>query len=264
MLADMAHISGLVAAGVIPSPFEYADIVTTTTHKSLRGPRGAMIFFRKGVKEINKQGKEVMYDYEDKINQAVFPGLQGGPHNHTITALAVALKQAMTPEFKAYQEQVISNSSAFAQRLSDVGYDLVSGGTDNHLVLVNLRNKGIDGSRVEKVMEAVHIAANKNTVPGDVSAMIPGGIRMGTPALTSRGFMEEDFVKVADFFDAAVKLALKIKADTKGTKLKDFVATMQSEGNFQSEITKLRREVEEYAKQFPTIGFEKETMKYKD
>ncbi|KAK8681685.1 hypothetical protein V6N13_054087 [Hibiscus sabdariffa] len=264
MLADMAHISGLVAAGVIPSPFEYADVVTTTTHKSLRGPRGAMIFFRKGVKEINKQGKEVMYDLEDKINQAVFPGLQGGPHNHTISGLAVALKQVRTPEYKAYQEQVLSNCSKFAQRLLENGYELVSGGTENHLVLVNLRNKGIDGSRVEKVLESVHIAANKNTVPGDVSAMVPGGIRMGTPALTSRGFIEEDFEKVADCFDAAVKLALKIKAETKGTKLKDFVATLESDTNFQSEIAKLRQEVEEFAKQFPTIGFEKETMKYKD
>ncbi|KAB2094450.1 hypothetical protein ES319_A02G159400v1 [Gossypium barbadense] len=165
MLADMAHISGLVAAGVIPSPFEYADVVTTTTHKPLRGPRGAMIFFRKGVKEINKQGKVVLYDYEDKINQAVFPGLQGGPHNHTITGLAVALKQATTPVYKAYQEQVLSNCSKFAQTLARKGYELVSGGTENHLVLVNLKNKGIDGSRVEKVLEAVHIAANKNTVP---------------------------------------------------------------------------------------------------
>ncbi|KAL8171801.1 hypothetical protein V2J09_023605 [Rumex salicifolius] len=225
MLADMAHISGLVAAGVIPSPFDYADVVTTTTHKSLRGPRGAMIFFRKGVKEINKQGKE-----------------------------------AMTPEYKAYQEQVLSNCSKFAEALAEMGYELVSGGTDNHLVLVNLKNKGIDGSRVEKVLEAVHIAANKNTVPGDVSAMVPGGIRMGTPALTSRGFVEEDFVKVAEYFDASVKLAVKIKASAQGTKLKDFVAAMtQSE----SEIKKLRSDVEEYAKQFPTVGFEKETMKYK-
>ncbi|VFQ63933.1 unnamed protein product [Cuscuta campestris] len=263
MLADMAHISGLVAAGVIPSPFEYADVVTTTTHKSLRGPRGAMIFFRKGIKEINKHGKEVMYDFEDKINQAVFPGLQGGPHNHTITALAVALKQAMAPEYKAYQEQVLRNCSKFAESLLDRGYDLVSGGTDNHLVLVNLKNKGIDGSRAEKVLESVHIAANKNTVPGDVSAMVPGGIRMGTPALTSRGFVEEDFVKVAEFFDASVKLALEIKAKTEGTKLKDFVATMNSNSGVQSEIEKLRSEVEEYAKQFATIGFEKETMKYK-
>ncbi|WRX29985.1 Serine hydroxymethyltransferase-like domain - like 5 [Theobroma cacao] len=252
LLADMAHISGLVAAGVIPSPFEYADVVTTTTHKkrNLSNALGSIL--------------QVMYDFEDKINQAVFPGLQGGPHNHTITGLAVALKQVRTPEYKAYQEQVLSNCSKFAQRLLEKGYELVSGGTENHLVLVNLRNKGIDGSRVEKVMESVHIAANKNTVPGDVSAMVPGGIRMGTPALTSRGFIEEDFEKVADFFDAAVKLALKIKAETKGTKLKDFVETLQSDVNIQSEIAKLRREVEEYAKQFPTIGFEKETMKYKD
>ncbi|XP_050378846.1 serine hydroxymethyltransferase 2, mitochondrial [Argentina anserina] len=264
LLADMAHISGLVAAGVIPSPFEYADIVTTTTHKSLRGPRGAMIFFRKGVKNVNKQGQEVMYDYEDKINQAVFPGLQGGPHNHTISGLAVALKQAMTPEFKAYQEQVLRNSSKFAESLLEKGYDLVSGGTDNHLVLVNLRGKGIDGSRVEKVMEAAHIAANKNTVPGDVSAMVPGGVRMGTPALTSRGFMEDDFAKVAEYFDVAVKIALKIKAATKGTKLKDFVATLESDGQIQTEIAKLRHEVEQYAKEFPTIGFEKETMRYKE
>ncbi|KAK2427878.1 glycine hydroxymethyltransferase [Trifolium repens] len=264
LLADMAHISGLVAAGVIPSPFDYADIVTTTTHKSLRGPRGAMIFFRKGLKEVNKQGKEVFYDYEDKINQAVFPGLQGGPHNHTITGLAVALKQATTPEYKAYQEQVISNSAKFAQALTEKGYDLVSGGTENHLVLVNLKNKGIDGSRVEKVLESVHIAANKNTVPGDVSAMVPGGIRMGTPALTSRGFVEEDFVKVAEYFDASVSLALKIKAESKGTKLKDFVETLQSSSYVQSEIAKLRHDVEEFAKQFPTIGFEKATMKYKN
>ncbi|GAB2283002.1 hypothetical protein Dimus_017534 [Dionaea muscipula] len=263
LLADMAHISGLVAADVIPSPFDYADVVTTTTHKSLRGPRGAMIFFRKGVKEINKQGQEVLYDYEDKINQAVFPGLQGGPHNHTITGLAVALKQATTPEFRAYQEQVLSNCSKFAEALIEKGYDIVSGGTENHLVLVNLKNKGIDGSRVEKVLESVHIAANKNTVPGDVSAMVPGGIRMGTPALTSRGFLEEDFVKVAEYFNAAVKLAVKIKAETKGTKLKDFVVTLQSPA-IQSEVVKLRLEVEEYAKQFPTIGFEKETMKYKN
>ncbi|GMH14688.1 hypothetical protein Nepgr_016529 [Nepenthes gracilis] len=268
MLADMAHISGLVAAGVFPSPFDYADVVTTTTHKSFRGPHGAMIFFRKGVKETDKKGQEMSYSLAssclfNKINQAVFPGLQGGPRNHTITALAVALKQAMTLEYRAYQEQVLSNCSKVSVTLLEMGYELVSGGTDNHLDLVNLKNKGIDGSRVEKVLESVHIAANKNTVPGDVSAMVPGGIRMGTPALTSRGFVEEDFAKVAEYFDAAVKLAVKIKAEAKGTKLKDFVATMQSAA-FQSEIEKLQNEVEEYAKQFPTIGFDKEMMKYKN
>eukprot|EP00250_Pteridium_aquilinum_P033202 c5313_g1_i1 orf=496-2067(-) len=264
LLADMAHISGLVAAGVVPSPFEYADVVTTTTHKSLRGPRGAMIFFRKGLKEVNKQGQEVMYDYEDKINAAVFPGLQGGPHNHTITGLAVALKQAASSEFKAYQEQVLSNCSRFANALMSRGYELVSGGTDNHLVLVNLKPKGVDGSRVERVMELCHIAANKNTVPGDVSAMVPGGIRMGTPALTSRGFTEEDFEKVAEFFDSAVQLALKVKGASKGTKLKDFNATIDTDSSIRSAIEALRHDVEEYAKQFPTIGFEKSSMKYKE
>lgn len=265
LLADMAHISGLVAGGVVPSPFDFADVVTTTTHKSLRGPRGAMIFYRKGLKEINKQGQEVIYDYEDKINAAVFPGLQGGPHNHTITGLAVALKQAATPEFKSYQEQVLSNCAHFAECLIKRGYELVSGGTDNHLVLVNLKNKGIDGSRVERVLELAHIAANKNTVPGDVSAMVPGGIRMGTPALTSRGFIEDDFAKVAEFFDLAVQLSMKIKSETKGgTKLKDFKATIESSPAIQDEIRSLRHAVEEYAKQFPTVGFEKSSMKYKE
>ncbi|KAH8946982.1 hypothetical protein BDL97_11G015300 [Sphagnum fallax] len=263
LLADMAHISGLVAAGVIPSPFDFADVVTTTTHKSLRGPRGAMIFYRKGLKEINKKGEEVMYDYEDKINQAVFPGLQGGPHNHTITGLAVALKQAATPEFKAYQEQVLSNCARFAKSLSGRGYELVSGGTDNHLVLVNLKPKGVDGSRVERVMELAHIAANKNTVPGDVSAMVPGGIRMGTPALTSRGFTEDDFEKVAEYFDRAVEIAVKVKGAT-GTKLKDFKNAVDTDPEVQSEIRNLRLEVEGFAKRFPTIGFEKSSMKYQD
>ncbi|KAF5939681.1 hypothetical protein HYC85_023940 [Camellia sinensis] len=219
LLADIAHISGLVAAGVIPSPFEFADIVTTTTHKSLCEPRGAMIFFKKGVKEIDKQGQEVMYDYEDKINQAVFPGLQGGPHNHTISGLAVALKQAMTSEDKAYQVQVLSNCSKFAETLLEKGYDLVSGGTDNHLVLVNLRNMIV----IYKVLLALELTrfwnqcTLQNTVPGDAFDMVPGGILMGTPALTSRGFAEENFVKVVEFFDAAVKLALTIKAGTKGS-----------------------------------------------
>lgn len=188
LLSDMAHISGLVAAGVIPSPFDYSDIVTTTTHKSLRGPRGAMIFYRKGVRSENKKGEKVMYDLENKINFSVFPGFQGGPHNHTISALATALKQVNTPEYKAYQLQVLKNCKALADALLSKGYELVGGGTDNHLVLVNLKKSraGLDGARVERILELANIATNKNTIPGDVSAMTPGGIRMGTPALTSR------------------------------------------------------------------------------
>eukprot|EP00271_Cylindrocystis_brebissonii_P000131 TRINITY_DN1017_c0_g1_i1.p1 TRINITY_DN1017_c0_g1~~TRINITY_DN1017_c0_g1_i1.p1 ORF type:complete len:593 (-),score=111.00 TRINITY_DN1017_c0_g1_i1:683-2215(-) len=261
LLADMAHISGLVAAGVVPSPFEYADVVTTTTHKSLRGPRGALIFYRKGVKGTDKKGAEILYDLEDKINWAVFPGTQGGPHNHTITALAVALKQAATPEFRQYQEQVLSNCARFAQKLQELGYELVSGGTDNHLVLVNLKNKGLDGSRVERIMELAHIAANKNTVPGDVSALVPGGVRMGTPALTSRGFTEADFEHVAELFHEAVLIAGKAK-EASGPKLKDFREFVASSAPLQEDINALKEKVESFAKQFPTIGFEKSSMKY--
>merc|ERR1719382_2146916 len=151
LLADMAHISGLVVGGVVPSPFEYADVVTTTTHKSLRGPRGAMIFFRRGQKGVDKKGNNIMYDLEDKINAAVFPGLQGGPHNQSITALAVALKMGQAPEFKQYQEQVMKNAKALGESLQGAGFDLVSGGTDNHLLLINLRKKGVNGSKGETV-----------------------------------------------------------------------------------------------------------------
>jgi glycine hydroxymethyltransferase len=259
LLADMAHISGLVAAGLVPSPFDHADVVTTTTHKSLRGPRGAMIFYRKGVRGQNKKGEDIMYDIEDKINFAVFPGLQGGPHNHTIAGLAVALKQAATPEFKAYQVQVLKNSAAMAAALDKRGYKLVSGGTDNHLVLVDLRPKGVDGSRVERVLELAHIAVNKNTVPGDVSALVPGGVRMGAPALTTRGFTEKDFETVVELFDEAVQITQTLKAQC-GPKLKDFKALVDS--TEQPAIVELKKKVETFAMNFPTIGFEKATMRY--
>nr|POE93656.1 putative serine hydroxymethyltransferase, mitochondrial [Quercus suber] len=221
LLSDMAHISGLVAGKVIPSPFEHSDVVTTTTHKSLRGPRGAMIFFRKGVRSVDKKGVETVYDLEGPINSSVFPGHQGGPHNHTITALAVALHQAQQPEFKEYQQQVLDNAKAFATRLGDskesggLGYTIVSGGTDNHLVLVDLKDKGIDGARVERVLELVGVAANKNTVPGDKSAMKPGGLRMGTPAMTTRGFQTSDFGRVADIVHRAVNISKSLDKQAK-------------------------------------------------
>ncbi|KAJ1417785.1 serine hydroxymethyltransferase 2 [Ochromonadaceae sp. CCMP2298] len=255
LLSDMAHISGLVSAGVIPSPFPHSDIVTTTTHKSLRGPRGAMIFYRKGVRGQTKKGEDIMYDLESKINFSVFPGFQGGPHNHTISALATALKQAGTPEYKAYQAQVLSNSKRFADVLQGMGYELVGGGTDNHLVLVNLKkSKNLDGARVERVLELANMATNKNTIPGDVSAMTPGGIRMGTPALTTRGFTEEDFEKVAMFFDRAVAITQEIK-DTTGPKVKDFKAALaEGAGAFPS-LVALGEDVKKFAQSFPTIGF---------
>jgi len=257
VLADMAHISGLVAAEVIPSCFPYADVVTTTTHKSLRGPRGAMIFCRKGLRGTTKKGEPVMYDIEDKINFAVFPGLQGGPHNHTIGALATCLKQVNTPEFVEYQKQVLKNCASLARRLDELGYSLVSGGTDNHLVLVDLKkSRNIDGSRVERVLELACIASNKNTIPGDKSALMPGGIRMGTPALSSRGFKEDDFAIVADFFDRAVSIALKLKDTEQGRKLKSFKEMCASGPSVDAELLKLRNDVMNFACTFPTVGFE--------
>ncbi|KAH9229330.1 hypothetical protein K456DRAFT_1752761 [Colletotrichum gloeosporioides 23] len=266
LLADMAHISGLVAAKVMPGPFAYADIVTTTSHKSLRGPRGAMIFFRKGVRRQNAKKEDEMYNLEGPINNSVFPGHQGGPHNHTITALAVALKQAQAPEFRAYQTQVLANAKAFAHRLGapkekgGLGYKLVSGGTDNHLVLADLKPQGIDGGRVERILELVGVAANKNTVPGDRSALVPGGLRMGTPAMTTRGFSEEDFSRVADVVDRAVTIAVRIDksakktAEEKGEKkpglLRHFMQHL-GDGETDPEIVQLRSEVADWVGTYP-------------
>ncbi|KAI5293222.1 glycine hydroxymethyltransferase shm1, partial [Ascosphaera acerosa] len=266
LLSDMAHISGLVAAGVIPSPFPHSDIVTTTTHKSLRGPRGAMIFYRRGVRAHDKKtGAPIPYDLEAPINAAVFPGHQGGPHNHTITALAVALAQAQTPEFLAYQRKVLANAAALADRLGSptasggLGYNIVSGGTDNHLVLVDLKNRGVDGARVERVLELCGVAANKNTVPGDRSAMKPGGLRIGTPAMTSRGFEPQDFARVADIVDRVVRLTQKLdKAAVAAAEAKhrrnpsSLKAFMEYLGNGEEvpEIVTLRQEVEDWVGTF--------------
>lgn len=253
LLADMAHISGLVSSGVVPSPFEYADVVTTTTHKSLRGPRGAMIFYKKDDRGLG-----------GKIDFSVFPGLQGGPHNHTISALATALKQAKSDEFVKYQQQVLANSAALAKRLQDLGYKLVSGGTDTHLVLMDLKGSyKIDGARVEKLLENVSIASNKNTIPGDRSALTPSGLRLGTPALTSRGFDTSDFEQVADFIHEGVQLAVEIKGSLESKKLKDFKAYLDNEPN-NAKLNNLRERVEQFAQQFPVIGFDVESMKYQD
>lgn len=241
LMSDMAHISGLVAAGVVDSPFPYSDVVTTTTHKSLRGPRGGMIFYRKHL--------------ESEINQAVFPGLQGGPHNHTIAGLAVALRAAAAPEFKEYQKQVVANAQALATRLQQLGYTIVSGGTDNHLILVDLKPSGIDGARVQTVLDLVSITLNKNSVPGDQSAVIPGGIRVGTPALTTRGFKEEDFERVAEFIDRGVKIALDLKASTPApAKLKDYIGHANGVGAARDDVKQLRAEVEAFAGSFPMPG----------
>ncbi|KAM8962270.1 serine hydroxymethyltransferase, cytosolic [Pelodytes ibericus] len=256
LMADMAHISGLVAAGVVPSPFDHCDVVSTTTHKTLRGCRAGMIFYRKGVRSIDpKTGKEILYNYESPINQAVFPGLQGGPHNHAIAGIAVALKQTLTPEFKLYQKQVLSNCRVLAATLEELGYHIVTGGSDNHLLLVDLRSKNTDGGRAEKVLEACSIACNKNTCPGDKSALRPSGLRLGTPALTSRGFHEEDFKKVAQFIHTGIELTLEIQSEQnpKAT-LKEFKEKLASDGKHREKISALREEVEQFAGMFPIPG----------
>lgn len=256
LLSDMAHISGLVAAGVTDSPFKYSDIVTTTTHKSLRGPRGAMIFYRKGLRKITKAGKEINYDLEKKINFSVFPGHQGGPHNHTISALAVALGQAATPEFKEYQKQVVNNARIFGEELVNRGFKLVSGGTDNHLILIDLSNLGIDGARLESLLEKINIAANKNTIPGDKSALFPSGLRVGTPAMTTRGFGPEDFAKVAEYIDTAVKLSISLRSQ-ESENAKDVRAKLANFKQLCEEaepVKKLAKEVSQWAGKFPVPG----------
>ena len=185
LMVDMAHIAGLIAAGVHPSPVPYADVVTTTTHKTLRGPRGGMILSNN--EEIAK-----------KIDKAVFPGTQGGPLMHIIAAKAVALGEALTDEYKEYQKQVVKNAAALATALTDEGFEIVSGGTDNHLMLLKLIKEGITGKELEHRLDEVHITANKNTVPNDPqSPFITSGLRLGTPAVTTRGFKEEEMKKIA-------------------------------------------------------------------
>lgn len=244
--ADMAHIAGLVAAGEHPSPFDYADVVTTTTHKTLQGPRGAIIFYKK--------------ELGDSINQALFPGLQGGPHNHTIAALAAALKFAQSDDFKSYQKQVLANTQALADEFLKLGHTLVSGGTDNHLLLLDLRPKGVTGAAAERVLEMCHIAVNKNTVPGDKSALVPNGLRMGAPALTARGFTEEDFREVARLVDACVGVTKEVRETAESKKLKDFKknlgADYESAAKKWPKLEPIRDRVEKLAQKRPTIGFD--------
>ena len=182
-MVDMAHIAGLVAAGLHPSPVPYADIVTTTTHKTLRGPRGGLILCRE--------------EYAKAIDKAIFPGTQGGPLMHTIASKAVCFGEALKPEFKAYQEQIVKNAKALADTLLAEGFDLVSGGTDNHLMLLDLRPFKITGKELEKRLDECYITVNKNAIPNDPEKpFVTSGVRIGTPAVTSRGLVEEDMVKL--------------------------------------------------------------------
>lgn len=191
LLADVAHIAGLIVGGVHPSPFPHANIVTTTTHKTLRGPRGGMIMCRA--------------EHQKAIDRAVFPGLQGGPHNHTTAALAVALKEAGSPEFRTYAQQVVSNAQVLAARLMDHGFSLASGGTDNHLILIDTTSKGVPGRPAAQAMNRAGLVANANSIPFDTRGPFdPSGVRIGTPAVTSRGMGPEQMIQIADWIARAV------------------------------------------------------------
>ena len=188
LLVDMAHVAGLVAAGVYPSPISAAHVVTTTTHKTLRGPRGGLI--------MCKSNPEL----EKKFNSLIFPGIQGGPLMHVIAAKAVALKEAMTAEFKAYQKQVVTNARTMADVFTKRGFDVVSNGTDNHMFLLSLVSKGMTGKEADAILNSVNITVNKNTVPNDPqSPFVTSGIRIGTPAVTSRNFSEDDCAQLANW-----------------------------------------------------------------
>lgn len=179
------------------NPFEYCDVVTSTTHKTLRGPRAGVIFYKK--------------TFGQSIDNAVFPSVQGGPHENAIAAIATTMRQAATPEFKEYIDQVLRNSKALAAGLIEKGYELATGGSDNHLVLWSLRKQKITGSKMEKLLEKVNISVNKNTIAGDVSALAPSGVRLGVPAMTSRGLKEEHIQTIVGFLDRAVQIGLEIQ-----------------------------------------------------
>ena len=203
LMVDMAHIAGLVAAGLHPSPIPYADVVTTTTHKTLRGPRGGMIL-------CNQEAAEKF-----NFNKAVFPGIQGGPLEHVIAGKAVCFKEALQPEFKEYQKQILANAQALANGLMKRGVKIVSGGTDNHLMLVDLSQEDVTGKELEKRLDMAHITCNKNTIPNDPrSPFVTSGVRLGTPAVTTRGMKEEDMEVIAE----AIVLVLKDEANIEKAK----------------------------------------------
>ena len=248
LMMDMAHISGLIATGEHNSPFEFCDIVTSTTHKSLRGPRSGFIFMRKDERGL-----------QAKIDQAVFPALQGGPHEHQIAGVATQLKEVMTDEFKQYIKQTKANAAALGKHLVSKGWKLASGGTENHLVLADLRPFDITGSKMEKVCDKCFITLNKNAVLGDRSALSPGGVRIGAPALTTRGFVEADFEQVGNFLHRALEICVKLQGKV-GKKLADFIPALDED----EDLKQLRTDVTAFASKFPMPGFDVADMKYKE
>lgn len=236
LMCDMAHISGLVATQEMKSPFDYCDVVTSTTHKTLRGPRSGIIFFKK--------------ELENQINFSVFPMLQGGPHQHQIAGVATQLLEVQTDEFKNYIKQVKLNSQALGKNLIDAGYTLSTQGSDNHIILVNLNPLGITGSKIEKICERVDISINKNAVFGDKSATSPGGIRLGTSALTTRGLVEKDFEYIGSLLKECIDLALEIQVDHKP--LKSFISNMN---NYNERLNEIQEKVNSFSINFEFLEY---------
>lgn len=219
--------------------------MTTTTHKTLRGPRSGIIFFRKTDRHTGAGT-----DLEARVNGAVFPGLQGGPHNNVVAGVAVALRQAMQPAFVEYIRLVRRNAAALAKHLAGLGYRIVTGGTDNHLLLLDLRPLGLTGSKAEKILEAVHITVNKNTLPGDKNAVSPGGVRIGSAALTSRGFQPHHFIQVGDFIHEALQIGLALQLSSGAKLLKHFMAVLGDS----KDLLALGQRVRQFCEQFPVPG----------
>jgi glycine hydroxymethyltransferase len=247
LLADISHIAGLVAAGVHPSPVPYVHIVMTTTHKTLRGPRGAMIMVTdKGLKKDPELG--------DKINKAVFPGLQGGPHDNQTAAIAVALKEASSSSFKKYGQQIVANSKALAKGLIADGFNLVSGGTDNHLILVDLSNKKANGALAALALEIAGIIVNKNAVPNDpMPPFYPSGIRIGTAALTTRGLKEKEMVKIAKWINEAISEVKGRELPSDKEKRREFWREFKTKAVKNKKLLEISKEVKKLSLKFPLL-----------
>jgi len=247
LLADISHIAGLIVGGAHPSPIPYVHIVMTTTHKTLRGPRGALIM-------VTDKGLAKNPDLPRLIDSAIIPGLQGGPHDNQTAAIAVALKEASAPEFKKYAKQIVLNSKALAKFLIKNGFQLVSGGTDNHLILIDLRNKGVNGAIAAFALEVANIVVNKNAVPNDnMPPFYPSGIRLGTPAITTRGMNEKEMVKISEWFKMVIEQVQNTKLPAKKEDRSKYFSSLKKELSEDRRLLKIASEVKQFASSFPLV-----------
>ena len=251
LAADISHISGLIIGGVHKSPVKYAHIITTTTHKTLRGPRGAMIM-------VTKKGIEKDPELPQKIDKAIFPGLQGGPHNHTTAGIAVALGEAAKPAFKKYAAQIVKNAKAMAAEFTKLGITLVSGGTDNHLMLLDLSKEGNLGSQLEYAMDVAHMTANKNTIPSDTaSPFYPSGLRLGTPAITTRGMKEKEMKQIARWIVMIIDHIKPYRLPEDKTKRAAFMEDFKKKMDHDTFLLGIAKEVKKFTAKFPIPGITK-------